>query len=443
MKKCISLLLACALAVVCLTGCQSAKFVKLEEDTELTGELRVYFYQTDPGQNPFYGDVFGNFDQANPELDLQKTVFHDAQQMMDTLVKDQTEGTLPDVLLFHEYDCLDLAKLAKDGFLMDLSGYLADDQTYQDGDYYKAVMTAGQFERKLYYLPFTFHTPVFWSSQEKMRETGLTQQLAECADSSAMYQCVLRFLQEQPSTPDSYSFYMLSGGMDLLGRMNNAGYPMIEKDTYRVLQYDQPEVQQAVDLEIQMYHILKRAYDEEYYSRSMTAIMQDTLLLYSAIGLSAKELQEYDAMYKIGGETMTVFGLPLMDDRDGYGATVNSCGAVTAEAKNPLAGYAFLRYMMDCKRLYPFGFSINRTQTLEAISKNDRPYVDELLSILDNVTAANLYAPQGARDAAAAVFFRGDYEIGSSHFNEYIRQFEDAVEFYLENGVAPQSDNAV
>ncbi len=90
----------------------------------------------------------------------------------ERVMNDLASGSGPDVLFVDDLYSADIAKIALNGSLLDLTNVLAEDPDFSEEDYVEGAFEAGQFHGRQYVIPLAFEAPVLLSSTEKLDELG-------------------------------------------------------------------------------------------------------------------------------------------------------------------------------------------------------------------------------------------------------------------------------
>ena len=130
--------------------------------------LKVYY----AGENQLFREALGVYRAANicnaPEL----TVFANASEMEEYLLKELSGGGGPDVILLGAGNGMDFHKLAMSGAFCDLSEYIDGDATFSTERYFAPVLEAGRLNGRAYAIPFSFSLPSLITTQETLEMIG-------------------------------------------------------------------------------------------------------------------------------------------------------------------------------------------------------------------------------------------------------------------------------
>lgn len=139
------------------------------------------------------------FEKANPQLELNLTTFQNPSAFAKQITLDAEAGTLPDFILCDTFSDLNLLQLQKQGYLLDLSSYLASEDSFRAEDYFFSAFEGCRQGDSLYLLPLSLGMPLVYTTQEKQKERGLV--IPENYDAPELFLTLSNHIQELSQAP--------------------------------------------------------------------------------------------------------------------------------------------------------------------------------------------------------------------------------------------------
>ena len=180
-KRIIALGLSLLLLLLPFAGCEKTP-VRAEDPEPVEGPKLADLKETD--SLLIYTYVGGGYgDMIDQRRINQFTAIYDVDvevvsvdgyipEYTERVMNDLASGSGPDILFVDDLYSSDIAKIALNGSLLDLTNILAEDPEFSEKDYVEGVFEAGQFNGRQYVIPLAFEAPVSLSSTEKLNEIG-------------------------------------------------------------------------------------------------------------------------------------------------------------------------------------------------------------------------------------------------------------------------------
>lgn len=446
MKRILSFLLCCGLLLCLLCSCagnniQSGKALNGEG---LSGTLRGYCYQ-----GTGYANRLKEFEKANPQLELNLTAFQNPSAFAKQVALDAEAGTLPDFILCDTFSDLNLLQLQKQGYLLDLSSYLASEDSFRAEDYFFSAFEGCRQGESLYILPLSLGMPLVYTTQEKQEERGLV--IPENYDAPELFLTLSNHIQELSASADEKELacMQLPAEGNPLSLLHGLGLSLWDWKAGQVAELQPEQIQPALEFSLSMYQGMDRAVDLLWggnWNRalSLTSLLtvaaeRATFLLDGGYLYSPEQLQLLLSAYDMRGETLLSYPIPAAGTRledQQYGAELISYGAVFAQSQNPVAAYTLLRTLQQQKTGsdISYGVSVNRAAAKAQFGKyQDSPQIEAILSYFDH-GVVTLYETTSLYESLAQVL--AAYQSGGD-FQSFLDQVMNRAEVYL---TAPPED---
>lgn len=399
-KRSIALCLALLLTLAC-AGCGGTLpggAYSYEEPSALSGTLTVYsqFVQWD------YEKAFSNFKKAAPDLKVTLMDFNSWEGLVERVLKDIKEGTLPDLIITPPmWDAYDIGRLAQEGYLADLQPYLDADTSYHGDNYYESVLQGGVIDHKQYIMPLCFTPGMFFCTEDTYKQAGLDLQAGYTA--LDLYAAMHNYIESFDKTKAGFDYPFLSLGLSVPYELiQMAGVRLFDPDTRTLTLPDNeiPEevLQLAVDsafAELDLRANPPIGFSPRGDAGAFAFIGRSVAFSYRQYQMNYTRLFDMNTMTEIGsGGKLKVVPVPLYNDATKYSATIKLCGAIPTSSTNPAAAYSLLRYLMDFDAsTNSYGFSISRdvnaAQSKKATEKG-YGYVADVEHMLDNLGMVQL-----------------------------------------------------
>ena len=365
----------------------------------LSGALRVYVYADSFFGAPDYDAPVSSFRAAQTGLDVQFQTFDDAAALDMQLQADLEAGTPPDLLLCSRYGMTDVSRLFADGSLADLSAYLSADSTFDPEMYYAAALDACTRKEKVFALPLSLSPVMLVTSEEKLAQSGLDWDAAVTAAEklTLLSGYITRTLEEDPAAAPYMAF---PSDADFASSfLHPLGLTLWDSASETVVEPDADALRLAIDWFLAAQKSSENGWNLGFVQKvrgipeKWDALCQNVTFANPSVLAGAEDYRTLDAYCTLRGETLRLLCVPTLSDPEKYAATVSTCGVIPVAASNPDAGYALLRYLMDWEGDTGFGLPVRRESVENALGDAERPYVGQLLSVLDRLGQAYLFEP--------------------------------------------------
>ena len=299
---------------------------------------------------------------------------------------------LPDAMLVGRHPRYDYIRLAEQGYLLDFTEWIEEDEAVLDSEqYYSEVIQGGRIGEKQYILPILFGMNAMITSESFLSQIGMG-----IPEEGYTYEAYVHLLEESciamQSEPLQEALYETSGmrsvGIYFPSILTAAAYPsywdrngelLLEKSVLTSIlelmnEYYRQEFASIPDWE-----------SREYYENCNDMKAKQAMLL----SQNNQEICEYVGIYLIGGrsgganlhnnlltdaaymqsvyeekgETMVLRGLPTASDPYSYSANISQMLIGFAGTEYPEAVYELGRYLMDYEYPVYYGFSVNQEIT--------------------------------------------------------------------------------
>lgn len=169
LKRLSALLLTVILfAPVLLTGCQA---------DNRTGGLTVWTYYEEGYLNAseIYTKYINRFNQKNPTTMISIVDKSDLTraEYADKLRTDTLSGRGPDIIFISGSLFNDINKVMASGNLADMTALMENDKEFNQEDYRKEIMSAGQFDGKQYVIPLFYEPEILIAEQTIIKKYGV------------------------------------------------------------------------------------------------------------------------------------------------------------------------------------------------------------------------------------------------------------------------------
>lgn len=165
MKKCLIIILACAML---LLGCG---------ETETAEKTKISFIHGWGGSSEIHArmrKIYQEFEELNPDIDLSITEYADASVAMDKADDMLSVGKMPDIVNTSGYASY-ARNATKLGYAMDLSGFFEENTEVADSLYEDAIDTLRMGNGRIYTVPDAIEVSGYWYNEKLFDAAGVTE----------------------------------------------------------------------------------------------------------------------------------------------------------------------------------------------------------------------------------------------------------------------------
>jgi len=356
--------------LLCLTMSACGTVSRIVEESQTTEEVSML--QT---EDPVSLDVYYLKDDVCAEtlvrayqmfasgVEVRATAFSSAAEMDTRIQAEQTSDGGADVILFHSgATTLDTMKMAANGAFLDLTPMLEADGSYEAFQYFP-VLNAGVVNGGQMLMPLRFGLSYLLTTEEKLESAEL--ELPEDYTASALMQALTRYAGEcgqgetavycndiNVRSQGGYLYDMLRlSGVELLN-LEEMQLSMDETVFREFAEYVKMEwLQFKLSAEIaSVYNKDPVSYYERFATIAFGGSEATAKKMWSRGGSMPWMLRQYTAVFREGlDETVSLLMMPNYGDSNSLTADVYTYAAIPAQADEPDAAYAFVRYAMDAE----------------------------------------------------------------------------------------------
>lgn len=366
MKK----IIAAALTVSLLFGCsEKAANLKFEPE-KVSGSLSVYYLEDDN----YYSDALEHFRLIYPDVTVNETLYKDNEELTAKLKTDTGTGGGPDVFLFYPDTDIDAMRLMESGMLLDLSGFIASDESYNPDNYNQKMMEGGIVDGEQCIIPLTYNLPFFVTTEEKLLESSL--QLESDYTYGDLLSVLTSDIENRSSDSSKLSIRPLvrdDGIYDIIFDILDASGVSYSTDV------DNAEFRRTMDFFKALYGENEKLmeFSEKYTYTDFIKLNQNVNFYFNTFNFPYNAYF-FDSLLRqaTDGEKSRLLPVPTYNNPEEYIAVAYRYAAVNSNSKNKNAAYAFIRNLMDTEQPVDAVWEYDRADIPVSKEQMNRFYMD-------------------------------------------------------------------
>ncbi len=363
MKRIFALLLCAALSIS-FVGCSGAKDSKNEvsdttmkadasEKEEATGTgnaepLRVY-YVNQAGSGAIAEAYVNWYELQEDAQEIETKAFNSAEELEKAVYGEEK----PDVIILDKYTSgpvVNPFQWAKDGKVVGLSQFLAEDASLNNENYIAGVMQAGKYGDEQYLIPLSVSAQYFMTDAEEV-EVGALESLKDEYTVNMVLETMIADMQAHEGDAGyhsqvPYSFSVSSTVQWMVECLEQTGALHVDRESKSVT-VDQELFELTMEYFRETFEIVNPFLAGQVNTATMsyadlsgasTVILGSNNMINTVRYMSSAchQLLDQDAVL-----------IPLELAEGGYAFNMNVYGMVGAESEQTQAAYEFLRKLMD------------------------------------------------------------------------------------------------
>ncbi len=272
-------------------------------------------------------------------VDVEIVRMKDYNELGERVINDLAGGSGPDILFVDALKFMDVTKVALNGNFLDLTDILAEDPAFSKDDYLNGVFEACQINGRQYTVPITVYLPFMISSEDKLAENGFdwskidttadfTKEIARLTPTFAEYSGFRQMLH----SPNYFSRLFWASGISLIDYENNEVLP------------DEKKLRDFLEA-------YKEYFPYDYKEGVGTNSMGDTAGALSsgryAFGIPNDIYDVTYTLHMMANNSCNYELQAVPSQEGGIVGTVYCQMAITANAKNSLNAYNFIKFMLS------------------------------------------------------------------------------------------------
>jgi ABC-type glycerol-3-phosphate transport system substrate-binding protein len=167
MKKLLGLLLALSLLISVFSSCAPAS-APYGDSAAASDELTLYITENET----WWRAAVENFERENEDASVNLQTFASEEELAAKQNTEISTGGGPDVILDGRYASSpgDMRKMAQSGKFLALDSYFENDESFDESDYYAAVLDYGVYDGTRYTVTPAFGIPGIAAAESKIAE---------------------------------------------------------------------------------------------------------------------------------------------------------------------------------------------------------------------------------------------------------------------------------
>ena len=356
MKKCITIILLVFWCLMLFSGCgpKQAEVTEPSEPvtTESTGPeetapeeiatLDIYYLADDTCSHY----MVNSFNYFMDDVTVNATAFASIEEMDPRIAAEVNANKGPDVIVFPRSTTLDTTKMAMNGNFLDLSGLLANDETFDAKNYY-SLLDAGNIGGKQLMMPLRFRLPFYETSQERLATAKI-----DLSENYTASQLMAAFQTHAASAGEDISTLMYniesSMGAFIYDPMRLSGVEIVDLEKQALTVSDDVFLEYAEYARL-MYSEVPKI--RNFFKTYGPAFTDGWTHLTSVCGDQQFPLylRVEEAYYRVAvNETIQILHMPNYEDPASLMADISVYAAVLENTDDAQTAYRFIRYAMDC-----------------------------------------------------------------------------------------------
>lgn len=302
-----------------------------------------------------------------------------------------SDGKLPDLMIFNTQPHYDYYRLAEQGYLLDFSEYMAKDNDIVDEEiYYQRVIEGGKMFSGQYAIPLLFSMNAMMTSEEYLNGIGVSAPQSGSSPFDELIYIMEESCIEMAKDDTMEALHETSGSM-LLGHyipsiLTAAAYPNYFDESGNILvsaekvsnifelmsYYNRQEFTPIIGWEENSYienmdSGLSKSYQIPYSEEAVEYIgiflsggRSGGVGFYSSLLTDAAFMQ---TIYNEDEKQFVLCGIPTAESATEYSANITLAAYGVSTTEHPEEVYNLVRFLMDYEFPYQYGFSVNREIT--------------------------------------------------------------------------------
>lgn len=309
-------------------------------------------------------------------------------ELMEEELMQLDEAQRPDVILTNFTSRNDYYQYMRDGMFYDLTDWFEQEAMYTDGQYYNAVLQAGQYKERQYIVPILFNISTIMGAGRIWNELGLHPEAAQ--DYEDILDALIYVQADQKIDQTACQFVEASpeylpcilysaSGEQWIDYEKEAVH--LDETVFRKMcifyqyfvkeQLSEEDIIQGETLHwtnAKNLRIIRSICNEiqlNAFLGDMGCIVEGGGGFQPCLHSAAAQAWYYESRYRDMEEEFMLYALP--SESGGTSAQISYFGAVMEGTAYPEAAFDFLHYLMDEEVPPFFGLSVNQENLLEQL----------------------------------------------------------------------------
>ena len=349
------------------------------------------------------GNTFENaLHQYEKDHNVTIELHYIEEGITDQVLQDQliNSGKLPDLMILGKYNQYDYVKLAEQGYLLDFSPWIEqDDEINNTEKYFGQVLNGGEINGKQIAMPLLFNLNACISSTDFLSYCGLATNIEYPSYEDIVY--MLKQACYVTENEDTLAIYETSGNMVagtyLPSILTGSAYTQYFDSSLNKILLEENVVESILEI-MELYNRqdfcnIPNWEDNLYIENVNNANCKSQKVSFSV------DLHERIGIFLTGGrsgglnyhnsllsdvaffhtiyedmEEWKFYGIPTADDSTSYSANISLAAFAFADTEHAEAVYELVRYLMDYEFPTPYGFSVNKKVTENQLENSKSTY---------------------------------------------------------------------
>lgn len=391
-------------------------------------KFTVYVVDNDTIQR----SLISKFEQKYPDVKVQEIVFNDYSSLYERLNKDLIAGKGPDIIWASMGAMSRINKLVGSGVFLDLNELVKNDKEFKLEDYNEAVLNAGVYDNKRYFIPFDYYTSSICTTKKMLNDSGID--ISNILTYKDLIEVMSNYVDKHPKDKNKC---LMNNDICFTIFAKDMGYELIDYNN-KTVNCSSKEFRELVDTYKKLYKYDNYSDLIEEYNGDTVKMIKDNKTLF----FDTDSVLNYS--YYVEGELRNNQDEIEYLGRLGSAAYVNKFMAINSNSKFKKEAFNFIKLGLDMSfqsnegtsygalliNKEAFKYNIDQAANSFAYLKTDNTEAmkEKYIKEVNDIDDCSVF------DTNIESIFNDEFDgylNDESSFDKCVKSFKDKVELYL------------